>query len=282
MSQKKNESITGFNTDDDYDSDTDDDYDSDTDDDYDSDTDVIQIALAASYNHYCFQLTGSYPKKKKRKIGISAKNRKNPSNAVTHASVRGTCESINKKGLWSVSEHELFLQALKQYPKQWNKIAEIVQTRTPAQVRSHAQKYFNKLQRKASQQGNLADPQKSTRSKGTRSTAKLNKRKASQQGNQGNSENPQKRARSSANTDAAVFTTVEVVRGDKIQCPFKLDGKLKWMTGTVGKKNKTENWYSVRFEDDERLIILLTSETYRKHWIKAMDAPPQTSHSLLF
>jgi hypothetical protein len=36
---------------------------------------------------------------------------------------------------------------LKQYNKQWKQIAELVKTRTVVQIRTHAQKYFQKLEK---------------------------------------------------------------------------------------------------------------------------------------
>jgi hypothetical protein len=42
------------------------------------------------------------------------------------------------------------MEALELYGKNWNKVHRYVGTRTSAQTRSHAQKYFNKLQKKGS------------------------------------------------------------------------------------------------------------------------------------
>lgn len=47
-------------------------------------------------------------------------------------------------GRWTHEEHERFLQGLEMYGKKWTKVAEVVRTRTTVQVRSHAQKYFQK------------------------------------------------------------------------------------------------------------------------------------------
>jgi SHAQKYF class myb-like DNA-binding protein len=46
-------------------------------------------------------------------------------------------------GRWSPSEHAVFLEGMKLYPKQWKTIAELVKTRTVVQVRTHAQKCWN-------------------------------------------------------------------------------------------------------------------------------------------
>jgi len=48
-------------------------------------------------------------------------------------------------GRWTSEEHNLFLLGLKKYNKQWKSIAELVKSRTVVQIRTHAQKYFQKL-----------------------------------------------------------------------------------------------------------------------------------------
>jgi SHAQKYF class myb-like DNA-binding protein len=50
--------------------------------------------------------------------------------------VAGLQRSINK-----------FVEALKKYGKQWKKVEEYIKTRSGAQIRSHAQKYFLKIQK---------------------------------------------------------------------------------------------------------------------------------------
>lgn len=52
-----------------------------------------------------------------------------------------------KTGRWTLEEHNLFLQGLSLYGKIWKKIALHVQTRSVVQIRTHAQKYFLKLQK---------------------------------------------------------------------------------------------------------------------------------------
>ena len=48
-------------------------------------------------------------------------------------------EGQEATGRWTEEEHELFLEALKKYGKEWKKIAGAVQTRTIVQTRTHAQ-----------------------------------------------------------------------------------------------------------------------------------------------
>jgi SHAQKYF class myb-like DNA-binding protein len=50
-------------------------------------------------------------------------------------------------GRWTHEEHTLFLEGLKIFGREWKKVAERIPTRTSAQIRSHAQKYFAKLAR---------------------------------------------------------------------------------------------------------------------------------------
>jgi SHAQKYF class myb-like DNA-binding protein len=50
-------------------------------------------------------------------------------------------------GRWTKEEHEAFLTALRTYGKEWKKVAAKVKTRTVVQTRTHAQKYFQKLQK---------------------------------------------------------------------------------------------------------------------------------------
>lgn len=59
-------------------------------------------------------------------------------------------------GRWTREEHHLFLKGLEMHGKGWKKIASLIKTRTVVQIRTHAQKYFLKLQ-KARQNGGSGD-----------------------------------------------------------------------------------------------------------------------------
>mmetsp|Transcript_359 Transcript_359/g.1001 ORF Transcript_359/g.1001 Transcript_359/m.1001 type:complete len:256 (+) Transcript_359:196-963(+) len=48
-------------------------------------------------------------------------------------------------GRWSAEEHAEFLRCLQIYGREWKKVSERIRTRTAAQIRSHAQKYFKKI-----------------------------------------------------------------------------------------------------------------------------------------
>lgn len=48
-------------------------------------------------------------------------------------------------GRWSAEEHNLFLKGMQMYGRKWKKISYLVKTRTDVQIRTHAQKYFQKI-----------------------------------------------------------------------------------------------------------------------------------------
>ncbi|XP_076930763.1 protein LATE ELONGATED HYPOCOTYL-like isoform X2 [Bidens hawaiensis] len=54
---------------------------------------------------------------------------------------------------WTEEEHNSFLEALKLYGRAWQKIEEHIGTKTAVQIRSHAQKFFTKLEKEAVAKG---------------------------------------------------------------------------------------------------------------------------------
>lgn len=60
---------------------------------------------------------------------------------------KNVCGDKEKVGRWSQEEHEVFLEGLESFGKQWKVIAGLIGTRTVVQVRTHAQKYFQKVDR---------------------------------------------------------------------------------------------------------------------------------------
>ncbi|XP_010480692.1 PREDICTED: protein LHY isoform X1 [Camelina sativa] len=54
---------------------------------------------------------------------------------------------------WTEDEHERFLEALRLYGRAWQRIEEHIGTKTAVQIRSHAQKFFTKLEKEAETKG---------------------------------------------------------------------------------------------------------------------------------
>lgn len=50
-------------------------------------------------------------------------------------------------GRWTREEHKKFIEGLKKYGKNWKKVEGFIGTRTGTQIRSHAQKFFNRIKR---------------------------------------------------------------------------------------------------------------------------------------
>ena len=50
-------------------------------------------------------------------------------------------------GRWSQLEHKNFVDSLRKYGKDWKKVEDCIKTRSGAQIRSHAQKFFNRIQK---------------------------------------------------------------------------------------------------------------------------------------
>lgn len=54
---------------------------------------------------------------------------------------------VPQHGRWTEAEHKRFLEGLRLYKKDWRMIEEHIGTRTCSQIRSHAQKFFLRLQK---------------------------------------------------------------------------------------------------------------------------------------
>ena len=88
-------------------------------------------------------------KKKKSQVTVTMATA-----ATAQANGQGT--QGENTGRWTAEEHRLFLQGLEQHGKGWKKIASLIKSRTVVQIRTHAQKYFQKLA-KARQNGEEGD-----------------------------------------------------------------------------------------------------------------------------
>eukprot|EP00555_Chaetoceros_dichaeta_P000670 CAMPEP_0198276912 /NCGR_PEP_ID=MMETSP1447-20131203/65566_1 /TAXON_ID=420782 /ORGANISM="Chaetoceros dichaeta, Strain CCMP1751" /LENGTH=528 /DNA_ID=CAMNT_0043971895 /DNA_START=71 /DNA_END=1657 /DNA_ORIENTATION=- len=82
---------------------------------------------------------------------VSSSKALSPPTAIASKRGRGggmkQSASDQATGRWTRQEHEAFLVGLKEYGREWKKVAYKIPTRTSAQIRSHAQKYFAKITR---------------------------------------------------------------------------------------------------------------------------------------
>lgn len=64
---------------------------------------------------------------------------------ISGSASASSSQKTQSSGRWTREEHEAFLEGLKEFGREWKKVAKRIRTRTSAQIRSHAQKYFAKL-----------------------------------------------------------------------------------------------------------------------------------------
>ncbi|KAF0900683.1 hypothetical protein E2562_034389 [Oryza meyeriana var. granulata] len=73
--------------------------------------------------------------------------------AIGSIQVRKPYTITKQRERWTEAEHKRFLEALKLYGRAWQRIEEHVGTKTAVQIRSHAQKFFTKLEKEAINNG---------------------------------------------------------------------------------------------------------------------------------
>jgi SHAQKYF class myb-like DNA-binding protein len=90
-----------------------------------------------------------------------------PTQSVMLMETKGTKRRVvarsdqpEKKGRWTCQEHATFLHGMVLHGREWKRVAQDIPTRTPTQVRSHAQKFFQLMERhqRSAQYTNLPPP----------------------------------------------------------------------------------------------------------------------------
>lgn len=79
-------------------------------------------------------------------------------------------------GRWNKHEHDMFLRGLEMYGKEWKKMAGLIPSRTVVQIRTHAQKYFQKLKKRKARGKSIDSVTKIGDVKSAPSTPKKKKR----------------------------------------------------------------------------------------------------------
>ena len=67
-------------------------------------------------------------------------------------------KSDSSRCRWTEEEHRRFLEALQKYGRAWRKVEEHVLTKTVIQIRSHAQKHFQKMEAETRSSGAPTTP----------------------------------------------------------------------------------------------------------------------------
>ncbi|TNV82628.1 hypothetical protein FGO68_gene9147 [Halteria grandinella] len=85
-----------------------------------------------------------------RQFVISKEKKSKPSSKQGSETKRqnqgAVSDASNIQGRWSKTEHEKFIEAIFLFGKEWKKVEKHIGTRCGAQIRSHAQKFFNRME----------------------------------------------------------------------------------------------------------------------------------------
>ena len=127
---------------------------------------VIGVGVQNNIKPQLSQPAGTKQQSKKKKPVVTM--------ATTHTATPAATQGENT-GRWTAEEHRLFLQGLEKHGKGWKKIASLIKSRTVVQIRTHAQKYFQKLA-KARQNGEEGDVRMENRERTSISTSSKRKR----------------------------------------------------------------------------------------------------------
>ena len=71
----------------------------------------------------------------------------------TKSQSKKSAKDSSLHGRWTDEEHRLFIEGMDLFKKDWRSIERHIGTRTCSQIRSHAQKYFMRLDKQQSVDG---------------------------------------------------------------------------------------------------------------------------------
>eukprot|EP00584_Thalassiosira_punctigera_P025366 CAMPEP_0172577178 /NCGR_PEP_ID=MMETSP1067-20121228/138100_1 /TAXON_ID=265564 ORGANISM="Thalassiosira punctigera, Strain Tpunct2005C2" /NCGR_SAMPLE_ID=MMETSP1067 /ASSEMBLY_ACC=CAM_ASM_000444 /LENGTH=313 /DNA_ID=CAMNT_0013369863 /DNA_START=125 /DNA_END=1066 /DNA_ORIENTATION=+ len=108
--------------------------------------------------HTGFETTFFESESKQLLVSPFAVSQQSQENAnIQESTIQAVSIKAENTGRWTAEEHRLFLAASSQYGNKWRKIAAHLQTRTASQVRTHALKYYAKVNEAKKNGGDVGD-----------------------------------------------------------------------------------------------------------------------------
>ena len=171
-------------------------------------------------------------------------------NQPTHHTVNGQTVKVRKpytitkqRERWTEQEHDRFVEALKLHGRAWRKIEEHIGTKTAVQIRSHAQKFFAKLQKE--HQKSLEADQMSDVTKGG--------------GNTNTEDGATTRDTQTSGEGPSMNATANVKDPEAAKKLSGNNNSTLLMQALMGKKSKSEVTGNSKEEDDAELLSNLAS-----------------------
>ena len=154
-------------------------------------------------------------------------------------------EKSENTGRWTDDEHARFLRGLELFGKKWSKVADVVQSRTTIQVRSHAQKYLKKFEEESDDDEETLE---AMRLKSQDRDYQLKR-----------DEEREKKAQLRARQDLDQLSSVkEFSQGDQVEARFGRG----WFPGIVEKG--IEGGYSIKWDEDSTYNDVLARDVRKR------------------
>lgn len=87
-------------------------------------------------------------KKKSNKDRSSSRSISNEGKTAKEKKEKTDANGNSVQGRWHKCEHDRFIEAIKKFGKDWKSVEQYIETRSGSQIRSHAQKFFNRIIKK--------------------------------------------------------------------------------------------------------------------------------------
>lgn len=87
-------------------------------------------------------------KKKSQDDRSSSRSVSNDDKPVKEKKDKQEVNGNSVQGRWHKTEHDRFIEAIKKFGKDWKSVEQYIETRSGSQIRSHAQKFFNRIIKK--------------------------------------------------------------------------------------------------------------------------------------